>query len=100
MPHEGPADHPEHVGALQRYAREQLGVDVQAIGRADRYVRVDGGPMVWQVMTEVGNFWLVERGGVIELFLAAVAGRVAGHATPCRFPNQAARRYLELHPSV
>ena len=41
-------------------------------------------------MTEAGDFWLVERGGVIELFLAAVVGKVSCHTKPCRFIVSAA----------
>ena len=75
-------------------------MEAQAIGPAHRYVQADGEPAVWQVMITIGDFWLVEHGGVVELFLATVVGGAPRASTSYRFPNQAARRFLELHLSV
>ena len=98
MPHEPPYDRPDHVDALRASAGERLGMDVQAITRVGRSARIERAPEVWRVMTEVGTFWLAERDGVIEVFLATPVSR-AWHGSPrCRSPGQAVRRFLALHP--
>ncbi len=98
MPLEPPGDHSEHVDMLQAYARDRLGVEIQAISRIGRPCRANGVPEVWLVMTEGGSFWLAERDGVIELFLAATVGERRRTSLHCRSPRRAAQRFLELHP--
>ncbi len=98
MPGLHPDDRPDHVHALEVYARERLGLDVQAISRAGRLPSTGGATDVWDVMTEAGSFWLVERGGVVELFLATTVGRRRHASTHCSSPRQAVRRFWALHP--
>ena len=98
MPREPAGDPSERIDALEAYARERLGAEVQAITHVGQLVRAEGAPDVWHVMTEAGTFWLAERDGVAELFPATVGSYWRRDAGCCRSPQQAARRFLELHP--
>ena len=98
MPNEPAGSCVERVEALEAYAREQLGTEIQAITHLGRPVRIEGAPEVWGVMTETGTFWLVERDGEIELFAATAGGCWRRDAVACGSPQRAARRFLELHP--
>jgi hypothetical protein len=69
------------------HARERLGMEIQAVDLL-RARRAGGrAPEVWSLLTEHGNFWLVEGGGAIELFRATYNG------------PQPVQRFLELHPT-
>jgi hypothetical protein len=76
-----------HVTA---HAGEHLGLEIQAatllpdrpMGRRRLHV--------WSLMTGLGNFWLVEEAGVVELFRADRHG--------CRSGPAAARGFVQLHP--
>ena len=83
---------PDQVAA---HARERLGVEVQSarLARAGR----GGAPAVWAVMTENGRFWVVAGAGRVELFHDVTPG--AAYAR-CSTAVEAARRFLELHPSA
>jgi hypothetical protein len=82
---------------LAAYAEERLGMSVQAITLA-RPCPPGQGPEVWEVMTELGYFWLVEQDGATELFRAGLLlGRQARHLS-CNSPAAAARLFKELHP--
>ena len=98
MSHELPGSHPDHVGALQQYAREQLGVEVQAIGPAHRYVQADGEPAVWQVMTTIGDFWLVEHGGVVGAVPGHGGGRDAARLDSLPVPEPGRAAFLGIAP--
>jgi hypothetical protein len=77
------------------HVRERLGMEIQAMSLA----RARGAqtPTVWVVMTEHGHFWVVEGNGQVELFRAVAGG--AAYAS-CGSAAEAARRFLELHPSA
>ena len=98
MPPELPGGHSERVDVLQAYARERLGMEIQAISHLGRPRGPHGAPEVWHVMTEAGTFWLVERAGVAELFAATVGGYWRRDPMRCPSALHAARRFLELHP--
>ena len=46
---------------------------------------------VWSLLTEHGDFWLVEEGGAVELFRRAPGG--------VKFAGAAVRQFLKLHPA-
>ncbi len=98
MAGEALGDRSVRVDALQAYARERLGTEVQAITYWGRPVRTEGAPDVWHVLTEVGTFWLAERAGVAELFAATAGGYWRRDPMRCPSALHAARRFLELHP--
>ena len=76
--------------AVAAHARERLGMEVQAVELVCAPSAGSRTPEVWSLLTEHGDFWLVERGGVVELFRATHEdGRGAAVAE---------RRFLELHP--
>ena len=98
MPSEVPGDRSAHVDALQAFARERLGMEIQAISHCGHSVRSARAPEVWHLLTEAGTFWLADRDEVLELFPAMVGGYWRSDAMRCRSPRQAARRFLALHP--
>ena len=82
---------------LAAHAGERLGTDVQAVSLVRRGRRGRGAPRVWEMMTENGFFWLVERAGTVEMFRAALTPGSRG-AAACASPREAIRRFLDLHP--
>jgi DNA-directed RNA polymerase subunit RPC12/RpoP len=88
---------PDHVAAQ---VRERSGLDVQAVtlvrsGATDELV-----PSVWAAMTELGHFWAVEDGEVLELFRAVARRTSPDDLLACHSAVEAARRFLLLHPRV
>ena len=77
----------DHVTA---YARERLGMQIQAAtflgAQPARGRRLE----VWSLMTEHGWFWFVEEGSAVELFRGPPGG--------VKFAGVAVRQFLELHP--
>ena len=78
----------QHVTA---YARERLGMEIQGASLAQAPASGSQVPEIWTLLTEHGDFWLVEGGGAIELFRATRYGPPAA--------GEAERRFLELHPT-
>jgi len=78
------------LDAVTAYARERLGLELQAVTLLRRPGSGRGPPGVWSLMTEHGTFWLVEEDGQVELFRATHDSR-----TPSL---EATRRFRELHP--
>jgi len=78
------------LDAVTAYARERLGLELQAVTLLRRPGSGRGPPGVWSLMTEHGAFWLVEEDGQVELFRAT-------HDRRNPF-LEAARRFRELHP--
>ncbi len=77
----------QHVTA---YARERLGMEIQAVTHLGARLAGTQRLEVWSLMTEHGWFWLVEGAGAVELF------RSVHHGPPA--VAEATRRFLELHP--
>ncbi|MCC6174870.1 MAG: hypothetical protein IT305_06170 [Chloroflexi bacterium] len=93
------------VDRLERHASERLGMTVLAITPVPIGVQQAAGDQqpltaqVWEVLTEWGFFWLVERRGVVELFRAASLHSRRGAAPErCPTPLAALRRFQSLHP--
>ena len=68
------------------YARERLGLEIQAVIRLPARQAGRRQLQIWSLMTEHGHFWLVKEAGQVELFRAT-------HTGP-----RPVRRFLELHP--
>ena len=78
----------QHVTA---HARERLGMEIQAVELLHTPPAGSRTPEVWSLLTEHGDFWLVERAGQVEIFRATFGGQPATLAT---------KRFLELHPGA
>ena len=77
------------LGEVVAHARERLGMEIQAVELVRARPAGSRLPEVWSLLTECGSFWLVEHGGLVEIFRAAFGRQPA---------TVAARRFLELHP--
>ena len=82
--------------ALAEYASELLGLDIQAVILARSRSARSGGLQTWELMTQHGLFWLVEDGGVAELFVVG-SSKVGRHPMSASGVMQAMSRYRELH---
>ena len=72
------------------HAHERLGLEIQAVSRL-RSPRTGRRRLeVWSLLTEHRRFWLVEEGGVVELFHGVPGG--------ARSSTVAVRQFLQLHP--
>jgi hypothetical protein len=80
--------------------RERLGMEVQAVSLVRGRSRAAWSGHVWAVMTEHGHFWVVESGGIVELFRVAQAEDPILRSISCASPTDAVKRFLELHPEV
>ena len=78
------------LGDVTAYARERLGMEVQAATLLRTQTAGRRRLEVWWLMTERGYFWLVEGGSEVELFRAA-------HGDS-RSTAVAVRQFLQLHP--
>ena len=78
----------EHITA---FARERLGMDIQATSHAQARAAGSRALEVWSLMTEHGHFWLVEEAGEVELGRGTRTGALAA--------DVAIQRFLELHPT-
>ena len=78
------------LGDVTAYARERLGMEVQAATLLRTQTAECRRLEVWWLMTERGYFWLVEGGSEVELFRAA-------HGDS-RSTAVAVRQFLQLHP--
>jgi hypothetical protein len=87
------------VDEVAAYVRDRLGMDPQAVARARRGVPAGWAGRVWDVMTERGNFWLVEDGAAVELFLAFAPTGPTSPTARYPTPARAVARFLELHPA-
>jgi hypothetical protein len=87
------------VDEVAAHVRDRLGMEPQAIAPFRVARRGAWAGRVWQLMTERGNFWLVEDGTAAELFLAAVP--IGTAAAPVSYPTtaRAVARFHELHPA-
>ena len=78
------------LGDVTAYARERLGMEVQAATLLRTQTAECRRLEVWWLMTERGYFWLVEGGSGVELFRDA-------HGDS-RSTAVAVRQFLQLHP--
>ena len=77
----------QHVTA---HARERLGMEIQAATFVGAQPAGRRRLEVWSLMTERGDFWLIEEGGAVELFRSVPGG--------VKFAGMVVRQFLELHP--
>ena len=78
------------LGDVTAYARERLGMEVQAATLLRTQTAECRRLEVWWLMTERGYFWLVEGGSAVELFHASPLG--------ARSAVVAVQQFLQLHP--
>ena len=78
------------LGDVTAYARERLGMEVQAATLLGAQPAGGRRLEVWSLMTERGWFWFVEEGSAVELFRGAPGG--------AKSAGLVVRQFLELHP--
>ena len=80
------------LGDVTAYARERLGMEVQAATLLGAQPAGGRRLEVWSLMTERGWFWFVEEGSAVELFRGAPGG--------AKSVGLVVRQFLELHPQA